>query len=310
MVDLQVCPLCNHSTTGARQLHTFKSEVNGIRLQTTLVQCESCNHVFCDPQPTWEEVAPFYGQGTFYEVQNAANRFDFEAVEQLIASRYDDATKRFNHVLVHPGGRYLDVGSGGGLMVAAMQRLGMVAEGVEPRADAVAYCRAAGLKVHCGNLPDAQFPPDTFDCVSLYHVLEHVPDPIDLLIECHRVLKPGGELVVGVPNYQSLLCQLLGWGWQGIDQPRHLHQFTDETLRLAGEKAGFRVEKMTSESLCKFVEPELARWLRTKAFVPMTLTLKTRVAYPLASYLTRKGNATGRGDALVAHFRKQDAIRP
>ena len=95
----------------------------------------------------------------------------------------------------------------------------------------------------------------------------------------------------------------------GIDQPRHLHQFTDETLRLAGEKAGFRVEEMTSESLCKFVEPELARWLRTKAFVPMTLILKTRTVYPLASYLTRKGNATGRGQSLVAHFRKQDSIR-
>lgn len=309
MVDLQVCPLCKHSATGARQLHTFKSEVNRTRLQTTLVRCESCNHVFCDPQPTWEEVAPFYGQGTFYEVQNAANRFDFEAVEQLIALRYDDATKRFNHVPVHSGGRYLDVGSGGGLMVAAMQRLGMEAEGVELRADAVAYCRAAGLNVRCGNLPDAQFPPDTFDCMSLNHVLEHVPDPIDLLIECRRVLKPGGELVVGVPNYRSLLFQIVGWGWLGIDQPRHLHQFTDETLRLAGEKAGFRVEEMTSESLCKFVEPELARWLRTKAFVPMTLILKMRTVYPLASYLTRKGNATGRGESLVAHFRKQDSIR-
>jgi 2-polyprenyl-3-methyl-5-hydroxy-6-metoxy-1,4-benzoquinol methylase len=296
--------LCEHSTAGARQVHAFNCRLNGSRLQIKLVECESCKHVFANPQPSWEEVAPFYGQGTFYEVQNAATRFDFDAVDRLIASTHDQARRRMNHVPVHPGGRFLDVGSGGGLMVAAMQRLGMQAEGVEPRADAVAYCRAAGLTVRCGDLAAAQFPPDTFDCMSVNHVAEHVPKPIELLAECQRVLKPGAELVVGVPNFRSLVFRIVGWDWQGLDPPRHLHQFTAETLRLAGEKAGFRVEEIASESICRFVEGELAEWLRHKVFVPRTLTLKTHAAHPLAWYLTHRANATGRGDALVAHFRK------
>jgi 2-polyprenyl-3-methyl-5-hydroxy-6-metoxy-1,4-benzoquinol methylase len=304
MVELPACPVCEYPTDGARPVRSFDCEAGGARLRTALVECGSCTHVFSNPQPGWADVEPFYGRGTFYEVQNASSAFDSAAVDQLVATTYDRARQRMNHVPLHPGGRYLDVGSGGGLMVAAMQRLGMEAEGVEPRADAVAYCRAAGLSVRCGDLEDAQFPPESFDCMSVNHVLEHVPDPVGLLAECRRVLKPGAELVVGVPNYRSLLFGIVGWSWMGIDPPRHLHQFTAETLRRVGERAGFRVEEITSESICRFVEGELAQWLRTRAFVPKRLTLKTRVAYPLAAYVTRRANATGRGDALVAHFRK------
>ena len=232
----------------------FNSEVNGIRLRTTLVQCEECGHIFNNPQPTWRKspLSTVPAPGTKSRIPQTESHF--KAVDQMIVSRMDTASGRLDHVPVILGGRFLDVGSGKGFMLAAMQRLGMEAEGIEPRSDAVAQCQAAGLKVRCGTLHDVHFPSYTFDCMNLTHVLEHVPDPVDLLSECRRILKSGGELVVSVPNFRSLVFGIVGWGWLGIDPPCHLHQFTIETLRLAGERAGFRVEDVCSESNCEFVE--------------------------------------------------------
>lgn len=304
MITLEECPACGGAVNDARFVHRFMTAPprDEPRLQTILVRCSRCGHVFSNPQPSWNELAPFYGGGSMYENHHGDKGFDFDKVERLIANKFDGS--RFNHIPVIKGGRYLDVGSGDGLLVAGMARLGMESHGVEPRADAVAACRAVGLDVREGTLEEAQFPNDYFDCMSMNHVLEHVPAPVTLLHECRRVLKPGGEFVVGVPNYRSMLFGLVGWMWLGLDPPRHLHQFGEETLRLVAERAGLTVKAVVSESLPEFVEAELARWLRRWARAPMRLTLKTKVARPLASLLARRGNNSGRGEALVAYLTK------
>ncbi len=302
MNTLNECPVCHNPADGAKMVHTYDhghqaQGIKGYNFETTLVACRSCDHVFTNPQPTWEELAPAYGAGTMYQEHHGESGFDFKKVDSLIARSFDGTY--FNHIPVVKGGRYLDVGSGDGLLVAGMARLGMLAEGVEPRADAVEECRKAGLKVTVGTLEDAHFPDDSFDCMSLNHVLEHVPDPVALIRECRRVLKPGGTLMVGVPNYRSLLFGVVGWTWIGLDPPRHLHQFHDKSLRSVFEQAGLRVESIESESLLDFVEAELSRWLRYRAFVPRRLTLKTHATRPIAALLTRRGNASLRGESLV-----------
>jgi len=303
MIQLSECPICRGPLAGAKVLYLYKGGTYGDNpagapYDTTFVECPTCRHVLSNPQPTWEELAPVYSSKTQFDYQHAGNAYDAEKVDRLIAKRYDG--KYFNHVPVVPGGRYLDVGSGDGSNVAALGKLGMLAEGVEPRAAAAEYCRAGGLNVRTGTLEEATFPDDSFDCLSLNHVLEHVPEPIDLIRECRRVLKPGGTLFVGVPNFRALMRNVVGKTWIGLDPPRHLHQFQEDSLRSVFEKAGMRVESIESESLTEFVELELSRWARLHAKIPMRLTLKTAALRPLAAYLTRKGNATGRGESLAA----------
>jgi 2-polyprenyl-3-methyl-5-hydroxy-6-metoxy-1,4-benzoquinol methylase len=302
MITLRACPACGQPATDADFEHRYEQvpPSGQGRLETRLVACRACGHAFSNPQPTWDEVAPFYGAGTMYEKHHGDKVFDFDKVEDLLSRRRQG--DRFNHLPIITGGEYLDVGSGDGLLVASMARLGMNAHGVEPRGDAVAACRAVGLDVRQGTLEEARFRDASFDCMSMNHVLEHVPDPVALLTECRRVLKPGGELVVGVPNYRSLVFQWVGWDWLGIDPPRHLHQFHEGSLRKVAERAGLTASSIETESLLEFVEPELARLLRRRALVPMRLTLKTRLTRPLAAYLTKRGNATRRGEALIAHL--------
>ncbi len=180
---------------------------------------------------------------------------------------------------------------------------GWTAHGVEPSEAAVRRAREIGLNVQLGMIHDAGYPDRTFDSVSLYHSLEHTPDPVAVLAECRRVLKPAGEIVVGVPNFGSLVRPLVGWSWSAYDLPRHLHHFSQSSIRSAAARAGLFVTAMETESLPEHVELELVTWLRRRLKVPARLTLKTRAARPVAAYLANKGNASGRGESIVVHLR-------
>jgi predicted SAM-dependent methyltransferase len=187
-------------------------------------------------------------------------------------------------------------------MVAAMAHLGMDSEGVEPSRYAATKATEAGFKVTCGLLHDAAFPDASFDAVSMFHVLEHTPQPIEVLRECRRILKPGGELVIGVPNFDSLVFALVGKGWVGLQLPSHVQHFTPNSLRDAAVRAGLTVGMIETESFPEHVEGELTNWLRRRFFVPGRLTTRTRVLRGISARLARKGEATHRGESVVAHL--------
>ena len=297
MLHLDNCPACGASTSNAKALRHHHSRHGGYSLATRLVEC-SCQHVFTNPQPSCDELAPFYSNdyGVF-----AKPPPDFAAIDALIARRSFDG--RFNHLKVVPGGRFLDVGCGLGAVVAAMSRLGMAAQGVEPSPIAAQKARASGLQIFCGMLESAKFQCEFFDCISMFHVLEHTHDPVELLRECRRILKPDGELVVGVPNYNSIVFALLGSAWINLDQPRHLQHFRPASLQRTVESAGLRIVAMETESLTEHVEGELAKWLRLRMFVPSRLTMAAGLARPFAAGLANIGNRSGRGEAIVARIK-------
>jgi SAM-dependent methyltransferase len=94
--------------------------------------------------------------------------------------------------------------------------------------------------VRQGKLEAQGYAPATFDAVTMSHFLEHVYDADAPLEESHRILKPGGRLVVVTPNAAAWGHRLFGRAWRGLEPPRHLQIFTPEALRSALERAGFR----------------------------------------------------------------------
>lgn len=152
-----------------------------------------------------------------------------------------------------PQGRLLDVGCGNGRFVEDMQTLGWKAEGVEVDPRAACEARRRGLQVRNGKLTEIHFEDGCFDAVVINHVLEHVHDPVRLLEECHRILRPGGALRVFVPNAGGLGHRQFRRNWGGLDPPRHLYHFTVSALGELGERAGFRVRLRASSAVDRYL---------------------------------------------------------
>jgi 2-polyprenyl-3-methyl-5-hydroxy-6-metoxy-1,4-benzoquinol methylase len=132
----------------------------------------------------------------------------------------------------------LDVGCGGGDFLALMGDLGWKVSGLETDPAAVARARARGLDVREGRLEDATLDTDSFDAVTLAHVIEHVHDPRRVLEECQRILKPGGTLVILTPNNRSWGSRYFGRDWRGLEPPRHIHVFNVSSIKTLLEGTG------------------------------------------------------------------------
>lgn len=136
-------------------------------------------------------------------------------------------------------GKLLDIGCGHGKFLAKMQELGWEVIGVEPDKEAVKMAREKfGLNIHQGTLEQAGFFSDSFDVITMSHVIEHIPDPIRILKECQRILKPNGYLVILTPNNNCLGAYVFKEAWRGWEIPRHLFIFSTRSLQNLVEKTG------------------------------------------------------------------------
>ncbi|MGH7361217.1 MAG: class I SAM-dependent methyltransferase [Candidatus Methylomirabilales bacterium] len=138
-------------------------------------------------------------------------------------------------------GRLLDVGCGSGKFLRQMGAVGWRLTGIEVDAEAAARAREVTPNVFVGDPTEAPFPEGSFDLITAFHVIEHLPDPLGALRNLVRWLAPGGLLIVEVPNAAGWGARLFGRYWSGLDFPRHLVHFTPATMTLMVEKAGGRV---------------------------------------------------------------------
>ena len=112
---------------------------------------------------------------------------------------------------------------------------------VDPKA--VAAAREKGLNVACGELGEQQYPDNSFQAIVMTHVIEHLPDPIEVLKECSRILAPGGKLVLITPNSEAWGHTLYRRNWRQLDPPRHLHIFSANTLQTITQRVGFKIHR-------------------------------------------------------------------
>ena len=217
------CPVClNASTepalTGRDWL--FESTTKTF----TLHSCASCRCLFLDPMPGDEEIAQFYPAQYWWNSSKAQDR-PLKKLESI----YRKFVLR-DHVafIVRASGNragldLLDVGCGSGTLLGLLKQRGFRPLGVDFSAEAARIAETEnGVRVVVGSLDQARFPDASFDLVTLFHVMEHVTNPRSVLAEVSRILKPGGALVLQVPNIDSWQFKALGVKWYGLDLPRHV----------------------------------------------------------------------------------------
>lgn len=150
------------------------------------------------------------------------------------------------------GLRLLDVGCSSGAFLASAKKLGCEVQGVEPAARAAASARALDLEVFNGLLAQARFDAGRFDAVTLFEVIEHLTAPLALLREIHRILRPGGVLLIGTGNAASWTAGFLGVEWDYLSIDRHgghISFFNPGSMRLAAQRGGFDVVRMETRNV-------------------------------------------------------------
>ena len=138
--------------------------------------------------------------------------------------------------------RLLDVGCGGATLLGALRNRGFQVLGFDASPEAAAIAKADhGVDVvTAARLQDANFSSGQFDVVTLFHVMEHVPNPHDLLAEVRKILQAQGRLILQVPNIASWQFRLFGGLWYGLDVPRHVINYSTQSICQLLSNSGFR----------------------------------------------------------------------
>ncbi|HTK75412.1 MAG TPA: class I SAM-dependent methyltransferase [Gemmataceae bacterium] len=198
----------------------------------------------------------------------------------------------------HGQGRLLDFGCGGGSFLRRMQQQGWQATGLDVSAETVERVRGElGVRVLTGTLPHPELQRASFDVVTMWHSLEHVHDPLDVLRAAYDLLTPGGRLMVAVPNIDSAAFHWFGPAWFALDLPRHLTHFAPPTLRAMLEAAGFRVTQLR--------RIRHSDWLRSSAKLASrigrpTFWQRQLVRKPIARTVAWACYAAGQADCMLA----------
>ena len=213
-----------------------------------LVACNECGLAFLANPPGSAAVAALYIDDAAYHGK-LLDPAEPEFARMAATARQHLASLRRS--IAAPGGmKLLDIGCSTGLFLSEARAAGFAAQGAEISPTTAAFARDHfGLEVHTGDWRDAGYTDGSFDVITLFDVIEHLPNPLAELSAIRRLLKPGGLLLQSTPDIDGLfprlsyrLATLLDY-WPHPEPPHHLFQFSRRTLGALTEKAGFRVTR-------------------------------------------------------------------
>ena len=242
LIDTQAALACN--ICGSVQIQKVEPDFN-------LCHCDSCGYVFDSPRPSFAEISAFYSQAEKYDVwlkeEQARNMLWKRRLTKLLQSG--------------ARGRLLDIGAGYGQFLHHAQPYFSEVIGTEVSQSAVALAKQKyRLSLLAGQVEELDLPPQSFDTITLFHVLEHVLDPSMLINRCHALLRAQGTLIIAVPNdvqaWTSAIKKVgkrlglrsfqkfspkLGISRAGASREIHLSHFTPAVLRRLLENFGLQL---------------------------------------------------------------------
>lgn len=234
------CNLCESKYTS----FLFAAQDYISREYFNVVKCDMCGLVYTNPRPNSEEIDKFYGQH-YYGKQNLRFKVLVELPIRLFRRQRSRKILR-----LMDSGRILDVGCGRGRMLDEFRKRGWETFGTEFSEQAAGAAREEfGLNVRAIALKNWGFEDKFFDAITLWHVLEHLPDPHGTLREVNRILKDDGLIVVSTPNFDSFQAKVSKEKWFHLDVPRHYYHFSTRTLTQMLESVGFKVWRQHPFSL-------------------------------------------------------------
>ena len=238
LVHYNTCPVC--SSTAIHPLLTVKDySVSGEAF--VIWTCEHCSLRFTQDAPGEDEIARYYKSENYISHTNTSKGL----INQVyLKARQFTLRIKGNTLKKYTGlkrGHLLDVGAGTGAFLKHMQQEGWQVSGVEPDADARHVSRQTFALELQPSEALKSFSPQSFDAITLWHVLEHVHDLHGYMGILKSLLKPGGTLFIAVPNYQSLDAAIYRLAWAAYDVPRHLYHFSPKAMQVLVQRHGLKI---------------------------------------------------------------------
>jgi SAM-dependent methyltransferase len=305
-----------------------------------VVRCRRCGMSYLNPRPDVHTIGRYYSAD--YEEYQAPERPRSnpwhrlrEKLERLVLAHeyghpppltrwYEKAlagvcaawcrprADSMTGILYHGEGRLLDVGCGSGWYAHRMRQRGWKATGLDFSAHAARQvARRFGIPTLVGSLPHPEIRDESFDVITMGCVLEHVHHPHAIIHGAAQALRPGGWLVIVVPNLDSWGFRFFGADWWPLELPRHLLHFTPATLRRLVEAHGLQVCEVKMLLRGGWMRRSLAM-LRQRQDLPPARRLLARLGRwrPVSSLVSRWTYWTRQADCIMLLARRPGAARP
>ena len=221
------CPWCNSENN-----HQFL-KLNDYFLtqeEFEILECNNCKLLFTSPCPTPDKIGDYY-KSDDYLSHNEDKKGLFAKIYNKVKKR--NIKNKFNIAISgrQSAASILDIGCGMGDFLLHAKEKGCNISGIEPSEDAR---KIAEKKLECKILPPEELqniPDNSFDIITMWHVLEHVADLKTEIYHLQRILKKDGKLVLALPNYKSYDAEYYKEKWAAYDVPRHLNHFSQTSIK-------------------------------------------------------------------------------
>ncbi len=249
MVHQNACPLCASEKTGLE----FRCKDYFISGEDfPIFKCSECGFSFTQDYPEEHEITRYYESDDYISHSDSSKSFSDKLYRLTRSLMLRKKRRLIENITGLRNGAILDIGSGTGYFARTMNKAGWQVKGIEINEKARNFS-ISQFKLNI--LTPDKIPSlenESFDCITLWHVLEHFHDPLKYFSEVYRLLKPGAVCVVALPNCSSFDAKHYKKFWAAWDVPRHLWHFNPHTFSLFSQKAGLSLEKLRSLPLDVF----------------------------------------------------------
>jgi 2-polyprenyl-3-methyl-5-hydroxy-6-metoxy-1,4-benzoquinol methylase len=237
-VHYSECPVC--SSRHINPLFNVK-DYSVSKEDFVIWQCGDCTLRFTQDVPTEESIAPYYKSPDYISHTNTKKGLLNSLYQWVRKFTLEQKAKLIIEQTGKQKGSLLDVGAGVGAFLHTMQTKGWQVSGIEPDDDARKIAQQ-DFNISVDNTESFyQLPANSFDAITLWHVLEHIHDLHPYVDQLKNLLSTNGKLFIAVPNYRSLDADIYRLKWAAYDVPRHLYHFSPRSIEVLMQKHGLKI---------------------------------------------------------------------
>lgn len=236
---LKFCPICRNTVFSE---FLKSADYFLTKKEFTIVQCQSCGFKFLNPRPDENAISQYYDSSEYISHDSQP-----KTIRNFLYSIVRNHTQKKKLQLIEKyskGKKLLDIGCGTGEFISYCKQSGWEVKGVEPNLKPREY---AIRKHHVDVIDEPELTAlnkPSFDIITLWHVLEHVHRLDERIQKIRQILNENGTLIIAVPNSNSWDAVHYNKFWAAYDLPRHIHHFSQDTIKQLANNSGFEIEKI------------------------------------------------------------------